>query len=219
MSVIVIDRPPFSVSIAPRRKKVRFCSLNPVTEVRVVWHKYPSDFFYTSTETHRFRKEAREERMGSAVSPVQRAFNVASSSLVTVLLLIVGMIAATIACLPILLLLKIASILFSCASQEDIDSSVQPYSPSSDPETSSFTERLLLSLFGHSSLSCTSHGNSQYGNQCVTPLLSNWPLSETHRSNEILIILYSQSSFNAQVTSHLHWKLICFWEEVPCIVL
>ena len=94
--------------------------------------------------------------MGSADSPVQRAFNIASSSVILVIFLIVGLISATIACLPILLLLKIASILYSFGSsphEDDVDSSVHPYSPSSDIDGNSFIERSLLSLMG--SHSCT----------------------------------------------------------------
>lgn len=89
--------------------------------------------------------------MGSADSPVQRAFNIASSSVILVIFLIVGLISATIACLPILLLLKIASILYSFGSsphEDDVDSSVHPYSPSSDIDGNSFIERSLLSLMG-----------------------------------------------------------------------
>lgn len=177
MSVIVINRPPCSVvaSIAPRRKRVEFCTR---MEVRAVTHKYPSDYFYTRSEMDRFRKEAREERdserkrMEPAVSPVQRAFNFASSSVVLVIVLIIGVIAATIACLPILLLLKITSVAFSCASREDIDSSIRPCSLSSDPETSTFTERLMLSVLGQSSLSCTNSSTTSYEEHCITPMLS-----------------------------------------------
>merc|ERR1719491_898590 len=78
----------------------------------------------------RFRKEAQEERMGSAVSPVQRAFDAASSSMAVFVFLLVGMVAATIACLPILLLLKIKSVLSSCTAQENIDFCVLHSSPS-----------------------------------------------------------------------------------------
>lgn len=126
------------------------------------------------SSNHRFRSEAREERLGSSAdSPVQRAFNIASSSVIVASLLIVGLLAATVACLPMLLLLKITSIFFSCSSQEeDVDTSVRPYSPSTDFDVSSFTERLLISMMGNASLSCTSDGTSQYEEQCIAPLLS-----------------------------------------------
>jgi len=110
--------------------------------------------------------------MGSADSPVQKAFNIASSSIITALFLIVGLIAATIACLPILLLLKVSSVLFSSwSSQEHVDSSLQPHSAATEIGTSSFAERLLINLIGDSSLSCTRDG-ALCENQCVAPMLS-----------------------------------------------
>ncbi|KAL9178662.1 hypothetical protein ACHAXT_002000 [Thalassiosira profunda] len=165
MSVPDVDRPPCSIcttpNAPPRRKRVRFSA--EVDDVRLVSHKYPSDYFYTRSEMARFRDEVREERRGSADSPVQRAFNVASSSAILVVFLIVGLIAATIACLPLLLALKISSAVFSCAAHHDgVDSSVLPYSPSTGLEYSSMPERLIVSLLG-----------GQYEKQVVAPLLSN----------------------------------------------
>ena len=128
----------------------------------------------------RFRREAREERMGSADSPVQRAFNIASSSVILVIFLIVGLISATIACLPILLLLKIASILYSFGSsphEDDVDSSVHPYSPSSDIDGNSFIERSLLSLMGS-----LSWGTTEYN--------VHIQLSLGNRKNELLPCRY-----------------------------
>mmetsp|Transcript_18310 Transcript_18310/g.39579 ORF Transcript_18310/g.39579 Transcript_18310/m.39579 type:complete len:161 (-) Transcript_18310:209-691(-) len=158
MSMSVVDMPSCPMYIAPRRKRVKFCAEHPVTKVMEVTHKYPSNYFYSRSEVDRFRKEAREEILGSADSPVQRAFDNASSSVIIVVFLIIGLIVAAIAFLPILLLLKISF----PPSQEDIDSSIQPYAPSTDLDTSSFTERLLLNLMGQPSLSCSSNGSSQY---------------------------------------------------------
>ena len=127
----------------------------------------------------RFRHEARVERMGggSAPSPVQRAFNTASSSVIIMTLMIVGLLGAMIACLPILLLIKIASTLYSftssCYQVDDVDSSVRPYSPPNDSDESPYLERLLLSLMGSPSLSCTNSTTCKYEMQCITPLLSN----------------------------------------------
>ena len=91
----------------------------------------------------RFRDEVREERRGSADSPVQRAFNVASSSAILVVFLIVVLVAATIACLPLLLALKISSAVFSCAAHHDgVDSSVLP----------SFYNSLVFVVFGFPTL-------------------------------------------------------------------
>lgn len=55
----------------------------------------------------RFRAEARNEK-SSELSPFQTAFDVISSSIFTAPFLILGLIAATIICLPFLLLLKMA---------------------------------------------------------------------------------------------------------------
>mmetsp|Transcript_18312 Transcript_18312/g.33048 ORF Transcript_18312/g.33048 Transcript_18312/m.33048 type:complete len:173 (-) Transcript_18312:105-623(-) len=172
MSVIVqLEACPVVGSEAQRPKRVQFCSMCQVKEVA---HKiYPSDYFYTSADYARFRKEAREEKMGATISPVQRAFNVASSSFFGVLVLIVGLIATTIACLPILLFIKLSSVVFSHATQEDVDSSIQPYPPSTDPVTIPLTERLLLNLLGDPSLSFSSNGASQFETLCVSPLISN----------------------------------------------
>ena len=119
----------------------------------------------------RFRKEAREERLGSSVSPVERAFNLALSNFVFVVILIVGLIAATIACLPILLLHKIAFTIFAtCASREEIDWSVQSYAGIVYlDQKSSLTERRLVSISGQSSAPHTEVGTSQYEKHCITP--------------------------------------------------
>mmetsp|Transcript_14938 Transcript_14938/g.26733 ORF Transcript_14938/g.26733 Transcript_14938/m.26733 type:complete len:173 (+) Transcript_14938:107-625(+) len=154
-----------------RPKRVQFTSMCHVKEVAHII--YPSDYFYTSADYARFRKEAREENMGSAITPVQRVFNVASSSFFGVLVLIVGLIATMTACLPILLFIKLSSVVFSYATQEDIDSSIHPYSPSTDPVTSPLSERLIFSLLGHSSLSNSSNGASRFETECVSPLISN----------------------------------------------
>jgi len=70
--------------------------------------------------------EARQERLESADSPVGRALNIiTSSSVIIIICLIIGLVATTM-CLPILLLLKIASFVFPRTSQGDIiDSCVQ----------------------------------------------------------------------------------------------
>ena len=110
----------------------------------------------------RFRQEVRAERLGSSTSPVQRAFNIASSSCVMVVFLIIGIVSATIASLPLLLLLKISSSVFSYyhgSSHHDIiDSSIFPYSPPSNGSSSNgnsiIDHSLLLGALGPQ-LSCT----------------------------------------------------------------
>ena len=109
----------------------------------------------------------------SAPSPLERAFNVASSSVITASVLIIGLVAATMACLPILLLLRVSSILLfpfnTC--QDDVDSSIRPYSPPTDVEASSFTERVLFNFMGNRPHSSSS--SVQYEKQCVATLFSN----------------------------------------------
>ena len=72
---------------------------------------------------NRFRQEAQEEMLGSAVSPVQRAFNIASSSYLMALILLIGMVAA----LPLLLLFKI--FFNSHEHESEVDSSILPSPP------------------------------------------------------------------------------------------
>mmetsp|Transcript_55951 Transcript_55951/g.118976 ORF Transcript_55951/g.118976 Transcript_55951/m.118976 type:complete len:166 (+) Transcript_55951:76-573(+) len=155
-----------SVLKAPHEKRVRFRSM---CEVREVTHEYPSNYFYTPADYYEFRKEAREEKMGSVASPVQKVFDVASLSMIAVALLMVGLVAATIACLPMLLLLKSSSLIFSCTTDEYIDSSVQPYSTPIDPEASPLVERLVLGLMTQCSLFWSDSRASQREAQCVSP--------------------------------------------------
>merc|ERR1712238_66941 len=131
-------------------------------------------YFYTRHDMERFRKEAKEERMGSAVSPVQGALDTASSSMALFMFLIVGMLAATIACLPILLLLKTHSFLSSCTSQEDIDSSVRLSPPLTGSGTGPFIERICLGLLGnHISHKPIGIPYCQYDLQSVAPQLGD----------------------------------------------
>ncbi len=99
--------------------------------------------------TEKTREEMRKD--SSAPSPVERVFDIASSSIISASFLIIGLVAAQVACLPILLLLRVSSILFFPLNsrRDDVDSSIRPYSPQSvDVEASSFTERLLFSFMG-----------------------------------------------------------------------
>jgi len=168
MSVITIDKTHGFVSVAPRRKRVSFRSMHPVTEVRVVACNYPVGYFYTRSETDRFRKEAQEERIGSVVSPVQRASDASSSSMTLFMFLLVGMLAATIACLPILLLLKTRSVLSACASQECVDSSVRHSPLSTDSGTGPLLESLLLGFLDNH---ITHEAVKVPPQQCIAPLL------------------------------------------------
>lgn len=84
----------------------------------------------------RFRQEVREERLGSAASPVLRAFNIASSSYIMALILLMGMVAA----LPLLLLFKIFSTLVS-SSDGDVDTSILSRSATTDNKGRSTTRR------------------------------------------------------------------------------
>ena len=119
---------------------------------------YSSSYYIISLT--RFRQEARAERLGSSTSPVQRAFNIASSSCVMVIFLIIGIVSATIASLPLLLLLKVSSTVFSYydGSPHDdiIDSSIfpPPSSGSSSNDNSIIDHSLLLGALGPQ-LSCT----------------------------------------------------------------
>ena len=108
---------------------------------------------------HRFRQEAYEERLRSSVSPVQRAFNIATSSVIMALFMIVGILVAMVACLPVLLAIKIASVIssFFVSRQDMIESSINPDFPETDYQTISLAERLLLVLFGQPSISCTNN--------------------------------------------------------------
>ena len=123
---------------------------------------------------HRFRREALEERREktreerrkdySSPSPVERAFDIASSSMISAFLLVIVLVAATMTCLPILLLLRVSSMLFFPfnSSQDDVDSSIRPYSPPTDDvEASSFTERMLFSFVGSPPHSCSSSGQHE----------------------------------------------------------
>lgn len=96
-----------------------------------------------------------------APSPVEWAFDIATSSAICASVLIIGVIAATMAYLPILLLLRVSSMLlfpFFNSHHDDVDSSIRPYSPPSDVESSSLKERILLNFIGSPSLSCSSSG-------------------------------------------------------------
>lgn len=171
--------PPRRRRLRLRKSRVLAVTFCPSTKVRVVTHAYPSDFFYTRDDMVRFRMEAREERLIAPIvpataptaladSPIQRAFDVASSSMVIVAFLIVGMAAATICCVPILLLVKMASAvlpsysssssLYDCASsqEDDVDSSIRPYAPPEDNmdannasgRSTYYAERILLNFLG-----------------------------------------------------------------------
>lgn len=95
----------------------------------------------------RFRREAREERKSSLISYTEQLSELASSSVLVVVILTLGIIATTIACLPILLGLKFISVFVT--DSKDIDSSVVPSSVDSKVDTS-FTEKLVSSLLGES---------------------------------------------------------------------
>lgn len=166
----------FAVPTAvPKRNRVTF---DPMVKIRLVSHEYPRGFFYTRQEVFRFRMEAQEERIAPAPSPIRSAFDVASSSMAVIFFLVVGMAAATIACLPFLLLLKVwASMLSFCSlSREDVDASVRPCSPQKMDDNvgastmvCNYAERLLLNFLGESGAS----SSAQYEKQCLSPVLSN----------------------------------------------
>eukprot|EP00804_Cyclotella_cryptica_P001454 CCRYP_003685-RA/>CCRYP_003685-RA protein AED:0.24 eAED:0.24 QI:383/1/1/1/1/1/2/176/173 len=145
-SFSIDDRP---AAIHGRLRKT--VSFNSVPEVCQVHHSYPSDFFYTQRETDQFRREAQEEQKSSVSSFLERLSDVASSSVVLVVMFILGIVATTIACLPILLALKFFSMfIVDSPSAHDIDSSVI----SSPVEEESSIERMVCSLFGGVSTDC-----------------------------------------------------------------
>jgi len=85
----------------------------------------------------------------------------AISALVLIPLLLCGLFAATMASIPVLLLLRLSSILLpftsfssssACHGDDDVDSSIQPYSPPTSSESvEAITER-LFHFMGYSSL-------------------------------------------------------------------
>lgn len=115
-----------------------FCSI--VVEVPSNW--------YSPKLCCRFRREAREERKSSLRTYTEQLSESASSSVPVVIIMTLGIIATTIACLPILLGLKFVSV-FVTDSKDIIDSSVVPSSVDSKNDTS-LTERLVSSLLGES---------------------------------------------------------------------
>lgn len=111
-------------------------------------------------------------------SPVERAYDVATSSAICAAVLIVGALAATMACLPVLLVLRVSSVLFypfvDSHGQDDVDSSIRPYAPpsSSDVECSSLTERMLLNFVGSSSSSLSGTSGGRIEERCISRLWS-----------------------------------------------
>ena len=90
--------------------------------------------------------EAREERRSSLTAYLERLAEAASSSVLLIVILTLGIIATTIACLPVLLGLKFVSVFF--ADSKDVDSSVVPSSADSVDANSSLIERLVTSFLG-----------------------------------------------------------------------
>ena len=80
----------------------------------------------------------------STASYALRIFDVMSSSALIIMIITLALVAATIACLPVLLGLRIATLLFSNSSQECIDASI--YSTSTDREAESVTESIFSNL-------------------------------------------------------------------------
>jgi len=175
MSAITVDGPLCPAALAardvssppsssPPQRRTRFCTRRPAT--KEVTHRYPPDYFYSRLDVERFRAEARLERRSSvsvsahvesaAASPARKAFGVASSSLTIIALFIFGLVASTIAYLPVLLLLKISSTMFS-SPRESGDSSVCPDIPSPG----------LLTMVGRSFLVDTRDEQSLLGSWAV----------------------------------------------------
>ena len=123
----------------------------------------------------RFRKEAFEERRRSAATPLQRFLDAASSSLAVFAIVMLGMLAATIACLPLLLLFKMQSVYMRTkdprAFHEDLDASIRHLRcppPAINPGTGSIAQRPLLGASGNHLF----HQDPRHERQCVRPLLS-----------------------------------------------
>lgn len=117
-------------------------------------------------------EEGRED--SSSPSRVERAVDIASSSVISASFLVIALVAATMTCLPILLLLRVSSMLFfpSNSSRDDVDSSIRPYSPPTDDVyASSFTERILFNFVGSPAYSCSS--SERYEKECIATLSSN----------------------------------------------
>lgn len=90
--------------------------------------------------------EAREERKSSLTAYMKRLAEAASSSVLLIVILTLGIIATTIACLPVLLGLKFVSVFF--ADSKDIDSSGAPSSVDSVDANSSLTEWFVTNVLG-----------------------------------------------------------------------
>ena len=97
---------------------------------------------------YRFRREAREEQKYSLSAYIECLTELASSSVVLIVILTLGIVATTIACLPLLLGLKFISLFV--ADSKDIDSSVVTSGVDRAEADSSFAEGLVTNLFGGS---------------------------------------------------------------------
>lgn len=126
----------------------------PTIQVKRVTLAHPPDYFYAQKDYRRFRREAREETMRVATSPARSSLNVASSLAIATAFLVAGMMAATVACLPILLIIGLRSIVFSCAGRGDVDSSVWSQCPAAHRESSLLTDWPLMNLLGPSLPQC-----------------------------------------------------------------
>lgn len=167
-------------------KTVRGNEFSPIIlslslSLRVVHHI----IIISPSTVSRFRREAldetkekirkhsisEEEDTGSATeydpfTQIERAFNIVTSSAISALvlipILIAGLVAATMACLPVLLLLRVSSILLlpftsfssssSCHGDDDVDSSIQPYSPPTSSESVEVITERLFNFMGYPSL-------------------------------------------------------------------
>jgi hypothetical protein len=150
-------------------------------------------YIFSSSTVSRFRREASDEKRekirklstsssseeedtGASeydiFSTVERAFNMITSSAISALvlipLLICGLVAATMACLPVLLLLRVSSILLlpftsfssssACLDDDDVDSCILPYFPPTSESVEAITER-LFHFMGYPSLQYCSDGS------------------------------------------------------------
>jgi hypothetical protein len=131
----------------------------------------------------------------------------AISALVLIPLLLCGLFAATMASIPVLLLLRLSSILLpftsfssssSCHGDDDVDSSIQPYSPPTSSESvEAITER-LFHFMGYPSLSDDGKSPSNY----VDNMIHATDFSKTlNRHENPKLVVYTKKL----CTSKLRW--------------
>ncbi|KAL7466075.1 hypothetical protein ACHAXS_006373 [Conticribra weissflogii] len=126
-------------------RRVRFAVR--LTEVWEISHQYPQDFFYSQVDTPRFLAEAKaESAVQSPASTAHDVLDIASSSIVLMVLFLLLSLTATLACIPFLVVMKIASVMkFGFFDDDSVDSSIRTDLQYSRSEL--IPDRVFLELF------------------------------------------------------------------------